>query len=306
MKRLLLLSLLLALSISLGTITGCDENKGTDSAGTGNDYASDSAIISDFFGDDDIFGTPFEAFALSFALLDSIPVGAAPKSAGGLKALQDENEQVTITAVISYIYSGGWHIFEFEATVVDLIAYDTIDVVGIDSVQLLDDGQPVQYITPETQMDELRARTHADLDDRSGESHGDMHHAVSFAMDTPVITINGTVHDTLSASSQDEGGSCEVSLTLDQTITNLQMYVGISEGGDCPNSGHVSMTASLDMTCVGLDDGPTSLSISGTWTITATVNDNNTVTITYTDGTTTWATTETCDGGSGSSSFLWM
>jgi hypothetical protein len=37
------------------------------------------------------------------------------------------------------------------------------------------------------------------------------------------------------------------------------------------------------------------LSISGTWTITATVNDNNTVT--YTDGTTSWTVTEPCDGG---------
>lgn len=313
MKRLLLLALLAGLGISLTFISGCDGGKDDKSTGPGTGNPIDSTYVTGLFGGDDLFGTPYESYVLSFALLDSIPGGATPKSTGGFKGLQDGDEEVAITAVGSYSYSNGWHIFQFEATVIDLVTYDTIDVVGIDSVQVLEDGQPVQYPTLWTQMDGLKARTHADLDDRSGYSHGDMHHLVDFSIDTvageTVITIDGTVHDTLSASGGDDVSWCDIDLTLDQAVINLQVYADNQEG-DCPLSGYVTAAVSLEVLCVGEGQGSLdSLSISGTWTITATVNDNNTVTITYSDGTTVWTITESCDGSGSverSSPFIWL
>ncbi len=306
MKRLFLMVSPVVTVVALAWFAGCSDNSTESIVAPESQHSSDSTFITSLFGDDDLFGTAFESYSVSFALLDSIPGGSAPKRSGAIKAL-DDGDEVTITAIASYNYSNGWHIFTFEGTVVNVTTHDTVDISGIDSVKVIEDGLPVQFPNETTVIDELHARTHVDMDDRAGTAHGDLHHAVEFSIsnvgDDTILTIDGSAHDSLSGSDGDAGDTCELVLTIDQTITNLQIAAE-SQDGDCPLTGYVAATVSMDINCTS--GSQTTLSISGTWSITATVNGDNTVTITYTDGTTTWATTEPCTGGgSGSSPFPW-
>ena len=308
MKKRVLLAMFVTLALILTAVAGCDEDEVTNPTEPVVDPA-DSAFVTELFNEE-MFMTVFQSMEVSLALLDSIPDVGMRKTAAPMNAFRSDGDSTehTITAIISYDYSNGWHIFEFEATIVDLTEDDTVDIAGIDSVQVLENGEPVEYPTEQTEMDGLKERVHVDWDRRSDTDHGDLNHVVDIVLDSvevdTIVTVNGTVHDTLLMSELWDSATCELEVSFDQTVTDLQINVTGDE--ECPRDGQIVVMASLDVECIGGSGSDfDSLSISGTWTVTATVNDDNTVTITYTDGTVSWTVTEQCNGSSSATPGRW-
>jgi len=97
-------------------------------------------------------------------------------------------------------------------------------------------------------------------------------------------------------SEQSGWGSCDVTVGVDQTVTDL--VFNVNGNADCPESGQLVSISTIDAHCIGAQDheGDT-LSINGSWTITATVNEGQgTITFTFSNGIVSWTVTKPCDG----------
>jgi hypothetical protein len=271
MKRMFLLSLAAVFGLALILSSGCDENQndtGLESQ-TVNDV--DTSFMNSFFGEDEIFSPADQSAELSLALIGH-QFGISPsskKGTSGIHALQGEDVEITITAVNNYTYSNGWHIWSFEATVVNLVELDTSDVSGIDSVQILENGVPIQLPTDSTALDGLKARAHVNWTQRQTTNQGFSHHRVDFDLDTvgadTIVTINGSVDDTLNVNETGEMGMCQIDVTIDQTITDLQFFTDSTNANDCPLGGQINSTTTLDVLCVNdMGSGMDTLQINGT------------------------------------------
>lgn len=272
----------------------------------GGDWGGDSSFVSDFFAGEDLMENIFKSFDVSFALLeDTVMYGTSRLPNAGFAA--GDGYDTLIIGDYTYAYSGGWHIFDFNAMVISqwwwdtLQHVDTTDLYGWDSVQTLVGGQPVQYPT----MDNLSGMTvhaHVNWWGRNMADSGVIHHAVAAVINSSnppdtIVTFNGTANDTIWESESWMNGECEVYAAVNQTVTDLTMNM-TDTTGDCPLSGTMSVTATLDVFCFSSgQQGTDSLSINGTWSIDATVNQDNTITVTYNDGTTSWTATGPCNGG---------
>lgn len=295
MKKLILAAMLMAGLVL--ALAGCSDDETTTNSTDNGLTAQEREFVANIVGDD-VFGDALQSTALSTILLSTIVSGAPARSVPAVQGLADPVTEIIIDEVGSYTYSGGWHIFEFSATLVGAGADDTVDADGIDSVQVLVDGTPQQIITETLEIDELRARAHVDWVERSGQGDGAIHHSLDIAIEPSgsdtLITIDGSIYDTLQAVEVDDSATCDLSLATDQTIDSLAIR---SDAGpdDCPETGHVSSTVTITADCVGTGgSNPDSLSISGTWTVTAQVNSDNTVTVTFTGANASWSVTEPC------------
>lgn len=302
MKRSTIVLLVMVVIAGLMFVWGCSDDD-DDAIGPilANPDPADSTFMTDLF-DDGVFMTALHSLEVSLALLESLPGAPVVKGMDGVKALGAAQEDIVITAIIDYEYTNGWHIFDFEAMVVDEFESDTTDVVGIDSIRLVMDGSPVQYPGNLDSLDGLSEHAHVTwaMRDVVDPDSGFINHLVDLeqlvALTDTILKLDGSVRDTMRVREDVETATCEIDMTLSETITNLQIDVNAPEG-DCPETGTINVTATLDIECQG-DQGSQfdSLSISGTWTVNATVNPNNTVTISFSDGLVAWTVTETCGG----------
>jgi len=295
MKRMVMTGA--ACMLALVLVIGCDEDdSGTNNIGTRDPI--DSTFVTEWF-EDDLTDFGFASIDISQELIQHIPGNPVGKEQLGAVALDDPETEVTINLVGDYSYSNGWHIFDFEATLVDHDSDDTVDIDGVDSVQVLTSGTPVQSPDETTPIDGLKARAVVDFDVRNDDGQGSIHHRIDLDVDTDggadtTLIINGSTNDALSGSETTSLGECDASVTEAATITNLRIDAD-AEDGDCPEAGTIVVVATVDVQCVGSGDPPETLDIDGTWTTTAVVNGNNTVTITWTNGIVSWTHTEDCD-----------
>ncbi len=299
MKRLMLVLLCTLLGLSVILMLGCDKDDDV----TGNDNTTltpeDSSAIVDIL-QDDLFDTPLKSLEVSWVLLDYLPEATMPKMSSPVAALGQDEEILVIIEAEYQGYFNGWHVFNFHARVTDQSTSDTVNIIGTDSVQIIEAGAPVRYPTPETQIEGLKECAHADFWTNSDDS-GAIHHRLEIDLDTSgndtLVTVNGTVDDYLRVHDEDDFGVCDVELGLDQIITNI--VFNVNQESDCPESGQIVQVATIDIYCVG--EGPNAgdtLNISGVWTVTATVNEGQgTVTITFSNGIISWTMVEPCNGG---------
>ena len=299
MKRLFLLPVAMILVIGLIFIWGCSDDDNDNGAGPTNQInPEDSTFVTEYF-DEDVFLTGMNSVSLSWVLLDSIPSGAKAADGGVGKVLQGDDD-IVITAIISYEYSEGWHIFEFEAEIIeeDYPGTDTIDVTGTDSVQVLEAGVPVQFPDEQTVVSGLKERAHANWEHRGEPAVGAVHHLIDVGLtevvlDT-IITFDGAVHDTIEGVDHDNGMIWSYYISYDQTIDSIQISTTDEE---CPLDGFISMNAGINATGVSDDVPPDTITIAGNWVITVTVITPGTIRLTYSDGTVSWAHTEVVCGG---------
>jgi len=284
-------------------VLGCsdDDEKVTNPASID---PEDSTFVQDAF-DGDIFLEGLQSVDLSLELLNNIPVPLAPKYEQGSRLLIDDDEEIVISSINSYNYSEGWHIFSFDALVVNVVEPDTVWIMGSDSVQVSLEGTAIQNYTPESDFDLLQQRVHAHWRDTpfigailASTEEGHIHHRLGIdieviAPDT-FITANGTVYDTLINHEESMDDVCDMTAILSQTLTNLQMDVTSTDG--CPESGTVVVAANLDVECVDYEDPPNTFTLNGNWVVTATVNGNGTITVTFSNGVVSWSITDTCGG----------
>jgi hypothetical protein len=297
MKKQLVALLAMAIIAAFIFVIGCsdDDDKGTGLTHEVDPY--DSVVVEDLI-DQDAMMTSMKSLEISFELFDTLVsmYGGLAKPLPEPKSL-GANE-LSITSIISYEYLNGWHIFEFEATVSEY--YDTVHIAGIDSLQIIAEGVPVAEPNEMTVVEAFRERAHAWWETTLALENGAVHHALDLGIDylelDTILTISGSVHDTTYGGGEDEYGYCGGRITMDQTVTNLQVSTTMSEY-DCPLDGSIVVVATLNIECANYEEPPDVWSVNGTWTFTATVNDNNTVTFSYTDGFASWTVTESCGGG---------
>lgn len=272
------------------------------------DPGGEQSFVSDFFAGGDLLENIFKSLDVSFALLeDTVMYGTSRLPNAGFAA--GGGGDTIIVGNYTYIYSGGWHIFDFNATVIsqwgsDSAQYvDTTDLYGWDSVQTLVNGQSVQYPTMDN-LSEMIVHAHVNWSERSMPDSGVIQQTVTMVINSSnppdtIITFNATANDTIWESEDWMNGECEVYAAISQTVTDLSMNVSDTLD-NCPLSGAISVTATLDVFCTSTgQQGIDSLSISGTWSIDATVNSDNTITVTYDDGTTNWTATGPCNSDPG-------
>lgn len=277
--------------ISVVIISGNNSWSFTDSCDYTPPETIDSSMVVNILGGEDAFNNVFKSLDMSISLLDSIPQ-IPGKVAGSLKSLGG-GEDIIITAINSYSYENGWHIFDFSADVIDNYNNDTVFVAGVDSVKLLLGGTPVQYPSGTESFDAINEHAHASYSQSWSDDFGAVHHLVEVALESSptdtVITISGTTNDTASFSNEDQLMACSIDMNLNQTISSLVMSVVDNSG--CPSSGSITTTAGLDMSCSGQNG---SFNYNDDITVGLVVNQNGTITITYQSNNLNFSVTESC------------
>ncbi|MBU8933414.1 MAG: hypothetical protein KOO62_05345 [candidate division Zixibacteria bacterium] len=298
MKRIIFLMAILTGLVLLMMGTGCDSSKDPVSNQQGDTTAANFQFVDSAFGED-IFSSFDISLNMSLALLDEIEgITMSPSKSTPLAALGDGSDEIEITLVDSFLFTPEyWYVFIFHGTIID--GFDTININGIDSIQLLNDGTPLTMEIMPLVFNGVKVRAHVNGETNNGTTIGS-HHRVDFEVNVTdtdsVATIDGTAHDTIAIAWADDVTTCELEMASVTTVDGLELL--LNGGDDCPLDGTISVTMAIDMDCTG--DSPIGwdqLNIDGTWTMTAVVNGNRTITVTISDGTTTWTTTETLDCG---------
>lgn len=314
MKRLTAILFTGLLALSAAFMLGCEEDSAvTDDGGQNTLTPEDSSMVEDMLTGD-MFSS-LNALGLSWELLDSIPGDAAPKFAGSSLALEGGDEDIIITNAGYEGYSNGWHIFDFAAIAVEdyiyeeVHYYDTVFISGWDSIQVIADGVPIQHLNDQTVIEGIKERAHVSFVDNHHELYGSINHIIEADMDyvegDTILTLNGSTDDSLDNSENRDWGACDITMTMDQTITDLVFNVNGVD--DCPESGTITSNATIVAFCTGLGDhaGDT-LDVNSSWTVTATFNEGDgTVTVTFTSGGVSWTVTESCEEGGAQASAGW-
>ncbi|MDH3892499.1 MAG: hypothetical protein OEV49_15650 [candidate division Zixibacteria bacterium] len=316
MKRLMFLLLTGLLAICTAFMLGCEEDAAiTDDGGNHTILTpEDSSMVEDMLTED-MLSTPLDALGVSWELVDHIPGAQGAKFSGTSLALGTDEEEMIITDAGYEGYSDGWHIFHFAAVAVDQYSYggvdyyDTVFIGGWDSIQVIADGVPIQYPNDQTVVEGLNERAHVNWEDNDDEHTGSLNHIIeadmSYVEGDTILTLNGSTDDQIYSGENREWGVCDITMTLDQTITNLVFNVNVE--GDCPESGTISSISSIDAFCTGLDaNAGDTLDVNSSWTVTATINEGEgTVTVTFTSGAISWTVTEPCDEGGAQATSGW-
>lgn len=297
MKRFTLLFTLLSLGAFLTMLPGCSSDDAVTNLIQGDTNSVEFQFVNEIIGDEALEGLGI-ASDFSFGLIDSIPGATfSPKNRNGRHALGGGDEMIVFDS-LSYAWDGNWHVFSFSAMIIDTIFNDTFDISGIDSLQTLSNGTPLQI--PDNTMDELRARAHLDISDRSGSFSISGVHSLDITNITPElidpVTFNGSGTESFSGSESDSAVSCDFSFSNSLTVNNV--VLSLEGNSDCPTSGSIAMTSTIDIACImDLGTSVDTVSVTGVWSVTGVFASDGSISLTISDGTTVWNTTEPCDQG---------
>ena len=148
-------------------VISCSKDDDDKSTNTPNQTQNQQAEILVGLVSDQVLSSPWETVLLTEELMKTIQ-GPTDSKDGIIKSLQDPYEHIIIESISEHTYNGGWHMFQFQALVVNSLTHDTVDAVGIDSVQILVDGEP-QYSWPWLEgPDAFKVRSHVDWEMRTG------------------------------------------------------------------------------------------------------------------------------------------
>ena len=300
MKKIALITLMLLLAAAASLIPGCNST-GTDSE-FGDTNAVEFQLVQNVVAENSLGGVG-NIVDVSWTLYDSIPgVTTSPKSFSSRAA---SSEDIIVVDSFNYSYNGGWHVFAFWVKAVDTVAHDTVDVTGIDSLQALNNGVPMQV--PDTTVDDLYIRAHYDVALRNTNIVGSSDNSVNIGnIDwtgvTPTV-IDGNVTENLQGTVSDSEIVVDFNFTNTLNADNIVANLGSEE---CPSSGLLSLNSTVDISAIRtIGASVDTLNVQGNWNISAAFN-NGSVTVTYYDGTTYWQTTETCGEPAASPIARWV
>lgn len=304
MKRFILLFTLLSLGAFMALLPGCSSDDGVSNLIQGDTNSAEYQMIENLVGAESFEGIGL-AFDFSLDIMDSIPGSSfSPKKSISRQALGGGDE-ILVFDSLSYSYVGTWHVFAFASFLIDTVAMDTFSIVGIDSIQTVSDGMPIQV--PDSTLDELRIKAHLEINFGGGLFSSSGVHDMTITGITPAlvtpITINGTVTETASGSMGDTIIVCDFTFTSSLAANNVKY----AKNGqiDCPTGGSVNLSSTIDITCIGdLGAGIDTVTVAGGWTATGVYAADGSVAVTISDGTTVWNTNEACSGGLQASGIL--
>lgn len=303
------LSNIVALAVLAGLFVfaiGCDSD--SDNNSTGPTIVGDTTDVAfqavDGFFEDLGFNETFDVSSeFTFDMLEAqFPTTWQSSGRSGLTAKASSVDS-SVIIISNYTFANGWHVFTFSATLFEIVNGQIVNSVlasGVDSVQVLKDGIAQQI--PDTTANALNIRAHFTVDASSQGFSYTGNHSLGLVLNldavSPNLVLNATITQDVNASISDSAlvdtVTCNLDITLNQTITNLTFPVDSNdEPSDCPSSGSMVTVATLNLTC-GSATSLDSLSINGSWTVTATVESQNKIRVSFTDGTTSWTTTEVC------------
>jgi hypothetical protein len=296
MKRLLLLSTLLTLGLSLAFVTGCDEDK--DGTGPTEKAVGDTldpvfgAIEGGFEGIDEM--TPM-LLAVSLEFMDSVfndPGHPAPgKWSIGVQALG-----VAADSFLHTYHSNSQYWYFYYGIVDTSFNGDTVvDIFTLtleDSIQFLHGAGPAQW--PDSA--ELTGIKIGGSFEVSSMNEGSVSLHQNFTITGDIaglgdVVINGNGQLSLDFDFYDP--SCSFDFNMNQTISNLQLNITELEEEGCPTAGTIRHVGAVSVECTG----DTSFTFSDTWSITQTFSGDYITTV-FENSTTVWTVTHTCGGGS--------
>jgi hypothetical protein len=226
---------------------------------------------------------------LAGELIDSIP-GAAPARNRFYAEPAIENGTLVIESY-SYTLQNNWHIFQVSGIVAVDFPVDTLNLTGIDSIQITADGVPQQV--PDDFTNAFTFHAHFDVWSRSSSDSISADHQVTATLiDPALMNIDGDLAENIHFTHSDSVGTCDVDLANTFQASNIVLDF---EGGGCPQSGFIVVTTAVAFDCRGNQSNPWSLSLDEVWTITATFDGSN-ESFTFTDGTNVWTAIEPCGG----------
>ncbi len=207
------------------------------------------------------------------------------------KAASSEVDSIRINNFSGHTYAGGWHSFDFNVTL--FMDGDSIDILGVDSITIYENGVIVMQPADMDSLSGLDIRMHGEFS-TSGGDQGQLHHQLDFrAVDEGGVKMAhayGSIDDSVYIGFELSGGEpCRVE------VINSQAVNFIYEPGNpaCPTSGTTTITGSLDIGCLGMSEPY--YNANGDWTVTAVANDGDgTLTIQFNNGHAIWSVTGPC------------
>jgi len=299
MKRLLFLGVLLMLGASLAFIAGCDEDEATNPTEKAVGDTLDpvfGALEEGFEGVDEM--TPFmlsQSLGFAFFILYDTSESVAGKYPFSIEGLESASDSVF------YTYHSNSQYWYFYASSVDTsVSGDTVEDITIeDSIQFLHGSSPVQW-PDSAELTGINAGGSVSIHSAPADT-------LSFNQNFTIIgNISGMGDVVINGNGQvigagdfdtDSLGSCHGSLTLTQTISNVEINLtDMDEEDNCPAAGviHLAGTAGIECIC-----GDTTLSFNDSWTITQTFSGDYITTV-YENSTTRWTVVYNCGDGSAS------
>lgn len=306
MKRLGLLTVLIAALAGLGLMIGCSGK--SDPAGS-NLIVGDTTDVA-FQVAQQLVGSEgdmlsFDDAELSIALFETATGYGQSSAVSGSRVARAASASDSISNIIISdwtftqdfwfvcSFSATQHKFECEGDVCDTVI-TTLE--GIDSLQLVRQGDPLDTSQIVDGFDEVRARAHVGIGGASaiGDFSANAHRWVnleSHPTNDSLVIVNAGAHDTLAISFQGDSASCDIVVTENGSIRDLMVLSVEGVEGECPRSGSASKTATLSLACLGTgSENLEALDIDGAWSVDANVQMDGSVQVSYSDGTTQWTT----------------
>ncbi len=226
---------------------------------------------------------------ISLELADGIlqSNGASPR----FKPLQGTNTAFDIV-INSQIVDGDWFVLTVTATITGELPGDTVYFTGTDSLRFTDAGG--YTTTPDSTITAIDARSHhnARIRSMSDSITAASHNAFGFLMQPEDnILVDGELDDTLSLYITNDTASCIFGATNSQLWNDVLLTTAVMEEDECPPSGTISVSSTVDVDCTGVDGS--SLDIAGSWTV-GIAFDNGLATLTFNSGGNQWTVTDTC------------
>jgi hypothetical protein len=294
MKRLLFLSVIVILAITLIHSIGC-EKKPTNSLSTGPDSNNIGLILMKEAAGSGVMDLDARAIELSLSLTNYVP-GASAK-----RAFKPASGTYTSIQIVEHDTANYWHIFNLTAIIARPTAdgVDSLHFSGYDSLRF---ATPDGFIyIPDSTVTSMNVRSHFAVDIIGGDDTVYVGH--NSALDlvgayNSLFAINGAGIDTvLMQYNGDDTLACDISMALNQTYSNLQFNTLAASGQKCPEAGSISIVALLNLECIRNIPPSDTTTLYGLWNM-GFVFHNGEVTATYRHGLYSWITTTACGDNS--------
>jgi len=254
--------------------------------------AGDPADPAFQFVEDEVSDQVFDGVDLSLEfsteLVDSIPGASGIRTGMRVDAAA---YSALVFDSLNYSFINNWHLFDFWGYAVSESLEDTVNVSGVDSIQILASGVPQQV--PDSSTDQISFRAHFSAANRAGTATRNGVHRIDIRRDDPqteVTNLDGSVQEAITFVHTDSGSSCDIAVNVDFTADNV--VIDFAADG-CPQSGTISIALALSADCGG---GGLTLSVDGNWSIVGTFS-GDTSHFNYSDGQHVWSRVESCGPG---------
>ena len=302
MKRTLVILFLGALAAGIAMVAGCSSDDKSNDNPVNNSNQGQLTDDNFLFVSNSVGETSANNYEVDFnlvlALLNEIDLGGKSQGQrhryGGLLGAQEKTVVITLSNDPTQTPEG-WYVFTFNAQIIEEM--DTTYILGgTDSIRILLDGTPVEWVGESTDLNQVQARAYVPWFNNNGED-GKSHHTLDVVVDVvgsdSLATVDASVEDSITGFDRTNGVTCDYIILNDALADNIVVLAN-QNSDECPRSGTVDATVSVSLDCEA-EGGIGAINLDGVWNITATFNADSTVTFDYSHGPVKWHFVVDCD-----------